>query len=142
MNAAKRGFTLVELMIVVAIIGVLAAFAFPAYQDYLARSQVSEAVSLTSGGKTPLAEYFNSKSVWPSTANDVMGNVSGKYVSNITITAGNNTTSSIVLTARLKDSGINPSITGRTFELDSADGKLWNCTGGTIGPTYRPAACR
>lgn len=142
MSAVIRGFTLVELMIVVAIIGVLAAFAFPAYQDYLARSQVSEAVSLTSAGKTPLAEYFSSKSVWPSTAGDVMGNVSGKYVSNITITAGNNTTSTIVLTARMKGTGINPSITGRTFELNSADGKQWSCTGGTIGPTYRPAACR
>ena len=142
MGAVTRGFTLVELMIVVAIIGVLAALAFPAYQDYLARSQVSEAVSLASGGKTPLAEYFSSKSVWPSTANDVMGNVSGKYVSNISITAGNGATSPIVLTARMKDSGINPSITGRTVELNSADGKLWNCTGGTIAPTYRPASCR
>ena len=142
MSAVYRGFTLVELMIVVAIIGVLAAFAFPAYQDYLARSQVSEAVSLTSAGKTPLAEYFSSKSVWPSTAGDVMGNVSGKYVSNITITAGNSATSPITLTATMKSSGINPSVVGRTLELTSSDGKLWGCTGGTIGPTYRPAACR
>ena len=140
--AASRGFTLVELMIVVAIIGILAAVAYPAYQDYLARAQVSEAVSLTSGGKTPMAEYFSAKSIWPSTANDVMGTVSGRYVSNVTITAGNNTSSPITLTARMKGSGINPSVVGKTMELTSTDGKFWSCSGGTIATAYRPATCR
>jgi type IV pilus assembly protein PilA len=127
-------------MIVVAIIGILAAVAIPAYQDYIARAQVSEAVSLTSSGKTPLAEFFADKGVWPSTASDVMGNTSGKYVSAITITAGG--TGAVSLEARIKDTGVNTAITGSTLVLTSQDGKLWNCTAGTVLGKYRPAACR
>jgi type IV pilus assembly protein PilA len=142
MNAMQRGFTLIELMIVVAIIGILAAVAIPAYQDYIARSQVSEAVSLTSSAKTPLADYYADKGVWPSTADAVLGVVSGRYVSNITISTGSTTTSPITLTSTMKGSGINANITDKTLELASTDGKQWGCTGGTIAAKYRPSACR
>ena len=138
----KKGFTLIELMIVVAIIGVLAAVAIPAYQDYIARAQVSEAVSLVSSGKTPLAEFFASKSFWPSAAGDVMGSTSGRYVSAITIAAGGGTTGSISLETRIKGAGVNTAITGGTLILTSTDGKVWDCTTGTIDAKYRPAACR
>ena len=142
MGYLQKGFTLIELMIVVAIIGILAAVAIPAYQDYIARSQVSEAVSLTAGGKTPLAEFFADKGVWPSTADLVMGNLSGKYVSNISITAGNSTSGTVTLTGSMKSSGVNAAIQDKSLELTSADGKQWSCTGGTISSKYRPAACR
>jgi len=138
----QRGFTLIELMIVVAIIGILAAVAIPAYQDYIARAQVSEAVSLTSSGKTPLAEFFADKGIWPSTASDVMGNTSGKYVSAITISANGGTTSPLSLEARIKGTGVNSAITGTTLTLTSADGKVWHCTEGSVASKYRPAACR
>jgi type IV pilus assembly protein PilA len=142
MNHLQKGFTLIELMIVVAIIGILAAVAIPAYQDYIARSQVSEAVSLTAGGKTPLSEYFADKGVWPSTADTVMGNLAGKYVSGITITTGAGSNGPMGLTATMKTSGVNSAISNATLVLETTDGKIWNCSGGTILSKYRPAACR
>lgn len=142
MTKLQKGFTLIELMIVVAIIGILAAVAIPAYQDYIARSQVSEAVSLTAGGKTPLAEYFNDKGVWPSNASDVIGNLSGKYTSLITLSAGGNSTSPISVQATIKGVGVNSAITKGTLVLSSSDAKQWSCTGGNLGAKYRPASCR
>jgi len=142
MSNIQKGFTLIELMIVVAIIGILAAVAIPAYQDYIARSQVSEAVSLTAGGKTPLAEYFNDKGSWPTAASDVIGNRSGKYVSIITLAGATGTTGTISVEARMKDTQVNSAITQGTLVLTSSDGKQWSCTSGNLGIKYRPASCR
>jgi type IV pilus assembly protein PilA len=142
MKKMQKGFTLIELMIVVAIIGILAAVAIPAYQDYIARAQVSEAVQLTAGGKTPLAEYFNDKGVWPAAASDVMGNLAGKYVSQITLGGAVTTIGTISVEARMKNTGINSNITGGTLILTSNDAKQWSCTSGSLAPKYRSAACR
>ena len=142
MKAIQRGFTLIELMIVVAILGILAAVAIPAYQDYIARSQVSEAVSLSAGGKTPLAEYFSDRGFWPEFATDVMGNTTGKYTSTVTITAGALVTTAVTLEARMNNTGVNSNIAGGTLTLTSSNGNSWNCTGGTIAGKYRPGSCR
>jgi len=142
MTKLQKGFTLIELMIVVAIIGILAAVAIPAYQDYIARSQVSEAVQLSAGGKTPLAEYFNDKGTWPAKGSDVMGNLSGKYVSILTLGGNTGATGTISVEARMRDTGINSAITQGTLDLTSSDAKQWSCTAGNLGLKYRPASCR
>ena len=143
MRKINRGFTLIELMIVVAIIGILAAVAIPAYQDYIARAQVSEAVELTAGGKTPLAEYYNDKGIWPGAASDIMGNLAGKYVSTITLTGSAvGTVGTISVEARMKDSNVNAAITQGTLIMTSSDAKQWSCTSGNLAPKYRSAACR
>jgi len=145
MRNLQKGFTLIELMIVVAIIGILAAVAIPAYQDYIARAQVSEAVSLAAGGKTPMAEYMADKGAWPTDASDIMGNLSGKYTSRITISAGAGlTTLSATIQAKIRTTGVNSAITGGLLLLSTADGgKNWTCTTGAgLSAKYVPSSCR
>jgi type IV pilus assembly protein PilA len=142
----QQGFTLIELMIVVAIIGILAAIAIPAYQDYIARAQVSEAVQLLGGGKTPMAEYYADRGIWPGGALSVMGNVSGKYVKSVIITSGAGLSqSTLVLQATMKPAGsVSKLIGNSTLQLTTTNGgKTWSCTtGGTILAKYRPGACK
>ena len=138
----QKGFTLIELMIVVAIIGILAAVAIPAYQDYIARSQVSEAVGLSTGAKTPISEYFNEKGFWPSAATEVISNPSGKYVSYITLGGAVGSVGTISIEARMKDTTINTAIIGGTLVITTSDSKQFSCTSGNLAARYRPSACR
>src|SRR5690349_666657 len=89
MNTVQKGFTLIELMIVVAIVGILAAIALPAYQDYTVRSKVSEGLSLVSGAKTAVSETYASTGNWPGT-NAAAGlaastSITGKYVASVDV---------------------------------------------------------
>ncbi len=151
MRRIQKGFTLIELMIVVAIIGILAAVAIPAYQDYIARSQVSEAVNLLGGGKTPFAEFYSDRGQWPAAPRSVMGNRVGQYVSTLQYGgAGLPSGQTLSLQAVMKSSGINPAITGKSVALVTTDGgRIWNCTlsttfitGTPLAQRYVPSTCR
>jgi type IV pilus assembly protein PilA len=92
MKSVQKGFTLIELMIVIAIIGILAAIAIPAYQDYTIRAQVTEGLSLAADMKATVGEFRASRGTWPTTVTD-MGllqwtDKAGKYVSQISVSAG------------------------------------------------------
>ncbi|EMT5693484.1 pilin, partial [Neisseria gonorrhoeae] len=114
MNTLQKGFTLIELMIVIAIVGILAAVALPAYQDYTARAQVSEAILLAEGQKSAVTEYYLNHGTWPkdNTSAGVAssGEIKGKYVQSVTVANG-------VVTAEMNPSGVNNEIKGKKLSL-------------------------
>jgi len=144
----QHGFTLIELMIVVAIIGILAAIAIPAYQDYIARSQVSEGVQLLGGGKTPLSEFYADKGQWPQAPLSVMGTLAGKYVSAIYYDVLPNpiTVDDLTLNAQFKVAGVSKLIQGKVMQHATTNGgRIWVCgvgNGTAINSKYLPGACK
>ena len=139
----QKGFTLIELMIVVAIVGILAAIALPAYQDYTVRARVSELAGALAACKTSVAEYVASKLEWPTSAADAgCDTTASQYVKSLTVGEGG------VITATAKASvGGNPSQDDKTLTLTPTGtpgtGTItaWTC-GGTIASKYRPGSCR
>ncbi|HEZ5124470.1 TPA: pilin [Neisseria meningitidis] len=127
MNTLQKGFTLIELMIVIAIVGILAAVALPAYQDYTARAQVSEAILLAEGQKSAVTEYYLNHGIWPgdnsSAGVATSSKIKGKYVKEVTVANG-------VVTATMLSSGVNKEIQGKKLSLwaKRQDGSVkWFC---------------
>ncbi|HEZ4758003.1 TPA: pilin [Neisseria meningitidis] len=127
MNTLQKGFTLIELMIVIAIVGILAAVALPAYQDYTARAQVSEAILLAEGQKSAVTEYYLNHGKWPGNNSSAgvatSSKIKGKYVEKVEVKNG-------VITAEMKSSGVNKEIQGRKLSLwaKRQDGSVkWFC---------------
>ena len=133
MNRLQQGFTLIELMIVVAIIGILAAVAIPAYGDYTARAQVSEAMTLTAGLKTPITEYISDNGTYPASVAAMGGTATGKYVNTITVAgAVGGGAVSVTVIATMNSTGVNSKIASSKFAMVSTNsGKKWDC--GTVG---------
>ncbi|ENS7531406.1 pilin, partial [Neisseria gonorrhoeae] len=128
MNTLQKGFTLIELMIVIAIVGILAAVALPAYQDYTARAQVSEAILLAEGQKSAVTEYYLNHGKWPEDNGDAgvaspADKIKGKYVQKVEVAKG-------VVTAEMASSNVNKEIKGKKLSLwaKREDGSVkWFC---------------
>jgi type IV pilus assembly protein PilA len=141
----QKGFTLIELMIVVAIIGILAAIALPAYQDYMGRSQMTEAMTLASGAKTSVAEFYSNKGELPDN-NESAGlsdadDIKGKYVESVTVGDEG------VITAKMASAGVAAGVAGIELVLSpiTSTGALsWKCKGSADTATlkYYPSSCR
>ncbi|CWT87203.1 pilin [Neisseria meningitidis] len=158
MNTLQKGFTLIELMIVIAIVGILAAVALPAYQDYTARAQVSEAILLAEGQKSAVTEYYLNHGEWPknntSAGVATSSEIKGKYVKSVEVKNG-------VVTAQMASSNVNNEIKGKKLSLwaKRQNGSVkWFCgqpvtragtddtvaaaTGKQIDTKHLPSTCR
>lgn len=148
MKQVQKGFTLIELMIVIAIVGILAAVALPAYQDYTIRAKVSEALATAAEGKTSVSEYFVTNGYYPASnaAAGVRTNINTKVVASVRYT-GNNTSAAGKLEIQVQPNVGGDIATGAdTFELSiiSTQGGTiqWKCVPGTMPAKYLPANCR
>ena len=142
MKSMQKGFTLIELMIVVAIIAILAAIAIPAYQDYLVRTQASEGVTMMDGAKVGVTEFFaNTGRLPPGNASaglPAAGSIAGKYVTSVDATGG-------VITSKFNATTANTAIQGDTIILSPVTTNgvvVWTCHPGTTPTKYVPTTCR
>ena len=143
----QQGFTLIELMIVVAIIGILAAIAIPAYKDYTIRAQVSEGLSLASGAKAAVSEFYMDSGAFP-TSNDEAGisaaaSIVGRYATSVLVGAGG------IITVNYANATTHADLVGAgnlvltPFANAGQASVTWDCdTGSTIPNKWLPAACR
>lgn len=142
MRRELNGFTLIELMIVVAIIAVLAAIAIPAYQDYLTRAQVSEGMELATGAKTAVWDFYADSGHLP-LANQSAGlptstSIKGRYVSSVVVTSG-------AITVAYNTAKANSRLAGSAIVLSptlQAGSIVWVCKGSSMDKRYLPTTCR
>ena len=144
MKKMQKGFTLIELMIVVAIIAILAAIAIPAYQDYLIRTQVSEGAVLADGAKTAVAEFYSNTGTLTNAKNASIGlplatSINGKYVSKVDVVGG-------VISSYYGGPKANAAIPATSIlvlsPVTNTGSISWVCRSSTVAQKYLPTSCR
>lgn len=143
----QQGFTLIELMIVVAIVGILAAIALPAYQDYTIRAKVSEVLGIAAAAKTTLFEDFASNGSMPADASEITNSLVSNFDASLFVTSSDygrtdDDTSTFAVTL---DAGLHTQVAGDTviFTFEGGTtGMTMTCDGGTLADKYRPGNCR
>lgn len=147
---AQKGFTLIELMIVVAIIGILAAIAIPAYQDYTARAQMAEAMTLADGLKVKVSEIFSQDGTCPvNTAAtggiDIATDINGKYVEKVTTGGTAAAAGGCTIVATMKTAGVATGLSGKTLTLTLSNADkgsfVWTCSS-NADDKYVPKSCQ
>ena len=141
----QKGFTLIELMIVVAIIGILVAVGIPQYQNYVARAQVAEGLSLASGAKTAVAEYFDTNGTFPTDNTEAglsdAGTITGNYVESVTVSVADG---KALITALFSSTDAHSKLQGKSMVLTAVDhgGSIGFACSGTDIESYLPSSCR
>jgi len=141
MKKQQSGFTLIELMIVVAIIGILAAIAIPSYMDYTTKARVTEGLTLSAAAKTGVSEYVSSENDWPS-ENASIGLAEADDIKGVAVDSVEVEDGLITITYNSAVGGEGSAYTIELSPATAAGSVTWICTGGDMPANFRPANCR